>query len=340
MKARITPVIAALFVACALLFWTGCQAPEKPSGTGTPGAPAGPGTAKQLYIFIGVSIAVPYWIDAKAGLDERGKELGVDTQFTGPVDSNIQEQAKQLDAAIAQKPSGIMIAPADAKALKPGIDRAIDAGIPVITIDTDSPESKRYCYIGTENYQAGLEVGKRMAGLLNGRGKVGISNLKGQWNLEERERGVRDALAKYPGIKVVQVVNDRADPQVAVTRNREMLTANPDINGVVGLNAASGPGIAQAVTEMKKEGKVKIVCFDRDEHMLEYIENGTIQASIAQKTHLMASLGLQLLYDLANDRIRHLPDWRAAAAPPLPRTIDTGIMIITRDNVAQFRHLK
>lgn len=294
--------------------------------------------AEQTYYFIGVSVGNPYWVDARLGFKERGDQLGVKTVFTGPVDSNVQGQATELDQVVAQKPNGILIAPADAESLKPGIDRAIDAGIPVITVDTDSPQSKRLCYVGTANYESGLVVGTLLAKALGGKGKVGISNLSGQWNLEERERGVKDALKAYPGIQYVQTVNDRADDQIAVTRNREMISANPDLAGICGLNAASGPGIAKAVLESGKKGQIKIVCFDRNEDMLNYIADGTIEASVAQKTHLMASLSLQMLYDLNNGKIGHLPDWRVAQAPPLPASVDTGIMVITKDNVEQFRH--
>jgi len=293
---------------------------------------------EQTYYFIGVSIGNPYWVDARIGFKERGDQLGVKTEFTGPVDSNVQGQATQLDQVVAQKPNGILISPADAESLKPGIDRAIDAGIPVITVDTDSPQSKRLCYVGTANYESGLVVGTLLAKALGGKGKVGISNLSGQWNLEERERGVKDALKAYPDIHYVQTVNDRADDQIAVTRNREMISANPDLAGICGLNAASGPGIAKAVLESGKKGQIKIVCFDRNEDMLNYIADGTIEASVAQKTHLMASLALQMLYDLNNGKIGHLPDWRVAQAPPLPASVDTGIMVITKDNVEQFRH--
>lgn len=293
---------------------------------------------EQTYYFIGVSIGNPYWVDARIGFKERGDQLGVKTVFTGPVDSNVQGQATELDQVIAQKPNGILISPADADSLKPGIDRAMDAGIPVVTVDTDSPKSKRLCYVGTANYESGLVVGTLLAKALGGKGKVGISNLSGQWNLEERERGVKDALKAYPGIQYVQTVNDRADDQIAVTRNREMISANPDIAGICGLNAASGPGIAKAVIESGKKGRIKIVCFDRNEDMLNYIADGTIEASVAQKTHLMAALALQMLYDLNNGKIGHLPDWRVAQAPPLPASVDTGIMVITKDNVDQFRH--
>jgi ribose transport system substrate-binding protein len=357
-------------MAAGMLALLGCPqvpAPEAPSGTPAPSAapkaapaetPAPPPAAmerpdwslfaqnirlnipvkQQVYYFIGVSIGNPYWVDARIGFQERGNQLGVKTVFTGPVDSNVQGQATELDQVVAQKPSGILISPADADSLKPGIDRAMDAGIPVITVDTDSPASKRLCYVGTANYESGLVVGTLMAKALGGKGKVGISNLSGQWNLEERERGVKDALKAYPGIQYVQTVNDRADDQIAVTRNRELISANPDIAGICGLNAASGPGIAKAVIESGKKGQIKIVCFDRNEDMLNYIADGTIEASVAQKTHLMAALALQMLYDLNNGRIGHLPDWRKAQAPPLPASVDTGIMVITKDNVEQFRH--
>lgn len=362
-----------LWIVCGaggVLTFLGCPqvpAPEAPSGAPAPSAvpkaapaetPAPPAAAmerpdwslfaqnirlntpvkQQIYYFIGVSIGNPYWVDARIGFKERGDQLGVKTVFTGPVDSNVQGQASELDQVIAQKPNGILISPADADSLKPGIDRAMDAGIPVITVDTDSPASKRLCYVGTANYESGLVVGTLMAKALGGKGKVGISNLSGQWNLEERERGVKDALKAYPGIQYVQTVNDRADDQIAVTRNREMISANPDIAGICGLNAASGPGIAKAVIESGKKGQIKIVCFDRNEDMLNYIKDGTIEASVAQKTHLMAALALQMLYDLNNGKIGHLPDWRKAQAPPLPASVDTGIMVITKDNVEQFRH--
>jgi ribose transport system substrate-binding protein len=326
-------------VAAVALLLAGCSRQEESPAAGT--APAA-NAANQTYYFIGVSISAPYWDDARIGLEERGKQLGVKTVFTGVPSSDVQKQAQMLDDIVAQKPDGIIMAPADASALKAGIDRAVEAGVAVVTVDTDSPESKRYCYAGTANYEAGLVVGKLLAEAIGGKGKVGISTLAGQWNLEERKRGVFDALKKFPDIQVVQTVDDRADPQIGIAQNRAMMSANPELVGIAGLNAVSGPAIAQAVIEAGKKGQIKVVCFDRDEGMLNFIEDGTILASVAQKTHLMAALGLQMLFDLRNNRIKHLPDWRAAGATgvPMPASIDTGIMIINKGNVAQFRHKK
>ena len=91
----------------------------------------------------------------------------------------------------------------------------------------------------------------------------------GQWNIQERARGVRDALKeKYPKVQVLAECDDKGNVALAPQANAAMITAHPDLAGIVGLDAASGIGIARAVVEAGKKGKIKIVCFDRDDDML------------------------------------------------------------------------
>jgi len=117
-----------------------------------------PGEAarNEEYVCIGISTGVEYWNATRAGLDDVGKELGVKTKFEGPLEHKPDEQANILDQAIARKPAGILIAPGNPDTLKPYINKAIDAGINVICIDTDSPDSNRLAYYGTSNYEAGV----------------------------------------------------------------------------------------------------------------------------------------------------------------------------------------
>ena len=142
-------------------------------------------------------------------------------------------------------------------------------------------------------------------------------------------RGVRDALKRYPEIEIVGEADDKADSAQAPKAVSALLVAHPEITGMAGPNAVNAAG---------KKGKIKIVCFDRDENMLQFMEDGSIESSVAQKTYLMSWLALTLLHSLAHDEIMHLPDWRAANAPPLPRNVDTGVMIITKENYRQFKH--
>lgn len=108
------------------------------------------------YVCIGISTGVEYWNATKEGLKDVSAELGVKGTFTGPLAHNPEEQANTLDQVIARKPAGILIAPGHPDTLKPYIDRAIDEGLAVICFDTDSPESRRLAYFGTENYKAGV----------------------------------------------------------------------------------------------------------------------------------------------------------------------------------------
>ena len=320
----------------------GCKR-AAPTATPTPVSstvPAKPDVSNQHYYLIGVSVNSAYWKDADDGLKDRAEQLGVKAEMVGPPGPDAKEQADTLAEIVSKKPAGVLIAPAEPDALKSGIDAAVDAGVPVITVDTDSPNSKRYFYMGTPNYESGVAVGELLAQAMGDKGKAGISWLaSGQWNIKERRRGVLDALKKH-GVSVAAEVNDEAKADVSVRVNSEMINAHPEITGIAGLDGESGSGIARAVIEAGKKGKIKIVAFDRNEDMLDYIKDGTIDAAVAQRTYLMSWLGVDLLYALHNDEIKHLPDWRAAKTPPLPREVDTGWMTITQDNVDQFYHEK
>ncbi|MCC6730040.1 MAG: substrate-binding domain-containing protein [Chthonomonadales bacterium] len=317
----------------ALLALAGCRSNTAAPAAGGPKADAG-----QEYYLIAISTGVPYWADSRKGFEDRARQLGVQGVFTGPQDFDPAAQASQLDQIITKRPAGIILVPADAAALQPGIDRAVAQGIPVLCMDTDSPQSKRLGYVGTQNYEAGRVVGRLLAERMGGKGAVGVSRLIGQLNIEERYRGVRDEIARHPGMRIVAEANDKADPVEAARANSAMLAAHPELEGVVGLDGCSGSGIARSVIEAGKKGKIRIVCFDRDEDMLGYIEDGTIDASVAQKSYLMAWTALTYLHALANGSIPHLADWRAAQAPPVPSNVDTGTMVIDQRNAAQFRH--
>jgi len=220
-------------------------------------------SAQETYVLIAPHIGIQYWQVHKAGLEAAAKELGVKTVFTGVMGDSIEDQVKIMDQQVANKPAGILLGPLNAQALTPSINRAIKAGIPVITVDTDAAESNRLCYIGTNGYAAGQLAADIMAKLLNNEGDVGISNLVGFSTCEERAQGFRDQIkAKYPKMKVIAEVDDKADEEIATKANTEMLIANPSIKGVFGDDAVSPIGMGAAVKSVNKVGKVKLVGFD------------------------------------------------------------------------------
>ncbi|HEY3246736.1 MAG TPA: substrate-binding domain-containing protein [bacterium] len=296
----------------------------------------------ETYVYVSCVTQVPFWIDQKQALADVGQALGVRAVFTGPTTADPQAEAAALDQIIASHPAGIMVFPCDEKALTPGINRAVDAGIPVITMIGDVPGSKRFTHIGINNFRAGVEGAKLLAAAIGGKGKVVVGTFQAAGVLD-RMRGYKDYLAKnYPGIKVVAVVDDHADPSYAPQAYAAAIAANPDLAGIGGTDGDSGVGAARAVIEAGKKGKIKIIAMDRNEDMLNYIADGTITAAVAQKSYLETWLAVQLLYALRHNAGpgKMLPDWRSAGVNPLPVDIDTGIMPITTANVKQFRHKK
>jgi len=330
---RILVVILAVALIVVLVVKIGGRGPAVPA------AGAAGGAAEQSYVMISAVTGGPYWIDSKAGLRDKAKELGVKAVFTGPptVDANAQIDA--VNRAVAEHVDGIvMVAVADAVA--PAIDKAIEAGIPVVCADADAPSSKRYSFIGTGNYNAGYRGGEQLAKLLGGRGEVALMYIPGWDNLIQRVDGYKAALAKYPGIRVVKIGNDKGSQTEAEKECRAILQAYPNLAGFGCVAAIGGQGAAVAVKQAGKAGRVKIVAMDRDEATLQFIQEGVIDASIAQRTYMMAYLALQMLYDLRNDRIRFTDDWRRIGVNPLPPVVDTGTFVIDKSNVDFFRRNK
>ncbi|MGO8747484.1 MAG: substrate-binding domain-containing protein [Thermoguttaceae bacterium] len=300
--------------------------------------PAGPpeeSTAGQHYEMISFITGGPYWLDSKAGLYDKAKELGVHAVFTGPPVNDVNKQIEAIHTAIAKKVDGMIVVPIS-DGVAPAINKAIEAGIPVVTADNDAPASNRYTYVGTGNFNAGYLGGEQLAELLGKRGEVALMYIPGCDNLIKRVEGYKAALAKYPDMKIVKIGNDQGSQTEAEKTCGAILQAYPNLAGFGCVAAIGGQGAAVAVKQAGKSGKVKIVAMDRDDATLQFIQEGVIDASVAQRTYTMPYLALQMLYDLRNDRIKFNKDWRTLGINPLPREIDTGCFIINRDNVVNF----
>ena len=142
----------------------------------------------EQYYFITANINIPYWQEAQAGLLDAAKTMGVKAEMDGPTTLSPKEQLDSFQKAVALHPAGILVSVSNADLFRDPINAAVAAGIPVIAIDADSPDSKRIMFIGTDNFKAGQESGKRMADILKGNGQIVIVTIPGQPNLDERVR--------------------------------------------------------------------------------------------------------------------------------------------------------
>jgi ribose transport system substrate-binding protein len=291
---------------------------------------------EERYILVAANINLPYWQEASAGLTDVGKNAGVKVALVGPTTFSPSEELAAFQQAVSQHPSGILVSVTDPKLFKEPIDQAILQGIPVICIDADAPESSRVLFIGTDNFRAGQDSGKRMATLLGGQGRVAIIALGGQLNSDERVRGVNEALKKYPGVQIAQTVDDKGDARVAFDVVSALLQKNERLDGIICLEASGGEGAADALHRMDMTGKIKIVAFDKDPQTLEGIDRKWITATVVQKPYVMAFYGVRFLDDLHHNAVHEFKDWATAPAAPLPTFVDTGTAVVDLSNLAAF----
>src|SRR5260370_4858230 len=291
-------------------------------------------------VLIAANINLPYGQEAEAGLRDVAKEmgLGVKADMDGPTSYNPKEEVDAFQKAVASHPAGILVSVANPEMFQAPIAAAIASGIPVICLDSDAPDSKRVMFIGTDNFRAGQERANSTAAILKGHGDIVLVTIPGQLTLEERVRGANDALKKYPGINVVQTIDDKGDSNKAFDAVNAILTAKkPKVDGILCLEASGGAGAASALRRVDMNGKVPVVSFDKDPETLDWVDRGGINATVAQKPYVMAYYGVQFLDDLHHNAVHEFKDWHNAPGSPLPAWVDTGTAIIDKSNLAVFR---
>ena len=178
--------------------------------------------------------------------------------------ADIAGQVNLVNDMVSRKVSGVMIAATDAKALVDPVEKAVAAGVPVVTLDSGVDSQKPYAYIATDNIAAAKTAADVLGGLIAGKGTVGdIGITAGSQTGREREDGfVKQIKAKYPEVKVLAVQYTGCDPAKSLNIATDMLTGNPGLVGFYGACDGPGTGIAQLVKQRNLKGKIKSVSFD------------------------------------------------------------------------------
>jgi ribose transport system substrate-binding protein len=291
--------------------------------------------ANEKYYLISTNIKIPYWQAGGAGLFQAAMQLKVRSEFAGPDSYDPKAEQQALQQAVQSKASGILISVADPGLLKDDIDRAVAAGIPVITVDSDAPTSKRLFFIGTDNYHAGQIGGQRLAKELNGKGNVVVFTIPEQANLKERLRGYRDALEASPQIKITRVVDMKGDSRFAFDTATEIVGTDKKehTDAFVCLEALAGKEVATVLSSHGIKDKI-VLAMDTDEDTLSWIQKGVIAATISQKPFTMSFVGVKMLDDLYHRKLPTLNmDWARDSFAPIPAFVDTGSSLVDKTNV-------
>jgi ribose transport system substrate-binding protein len=324
--AAVTRGALAAAIACVLACGGGPDRGAAPAPASTDGAALASAAAAKRYAFV-VNTPSSFWTIAEAGVRKAESELGVTVDFRMPQTGSVDEQQQILQDLLARGVDGIAISPIDPANMTALLDQVAERTL-LITHDSDAPASKRLAYIGTDNVAAGRAAGAEIAKALPQGGEIVIfvGRLDAQ-NARERKQGIEEALAGT-SVSVLDTRLDQGDQARAQENAESMLVAHPDVDALVGLWSYNGPAILQAVRSAGKIGAVKIVCFDEDAATLDGVAEGAIAATVVQRPFEFGYRSVRLLADLSS---------RGREAIPTGGIIDTGVVVVTRDNVDAFR---
>ncbi|MFD1956019.1 substrate-binding domain-containing protein [Paenibacillus thailandensis] len=237
----------------------------------------------------------PYWQMLEQGVAEAADELGIGVEYWAPYRTNPEEQINLLAKAIAAKPDAVLIQGIKGDPYDRLIDQAEEAGIAVVTVDSDAPESKRLAYVGTDNLAAGRLLGELVAGGEETHGSIGviISSPEAD-NQQLRLKGFRSVVESADGYTIAAIGQSKLSRIEAARQTVEMLTAHPEISTMVGLSGLDAPGIAEGV-KVAGRTDVRVFGFDDLEATREAIAAGSVAATVVQQPKMIGQEAIRLL---------------------------------------------
>lgn len=309
-------MLLGLLVALLPLAFTSCarRAPDQ-----------GEAGAKPRVAFVTNNVS-DFWTIAKAGVKAGEKDFNVECDFRMPPQGTATEQKTFLEDLLVTGVSGVAISPRDPENQTQLLNK-VAASVSLICHDSDAPESNRLCYVGTDNYKAGLAAGEEIKKALPNGGKVMlfVGTLEAE-NAFERRRGILEA-TKGSNVEIIGTLTDNTDHAKAKSNVEDALVKYPDIAGFMGLWSYNGPAIAEAVKAAGKQDTVTIVCFDEEDGTLQAVKDGVIFSTVVQKPYEFGYQSMRILGALARGEDPGIPE---------NKILDTGVDVINSQNVDAF----
>ncbi len=279
-----------------------------------------PAPHKFRFAFIPKALHIPVFAYARTGAERAARELGgIEILWRGAETTDEIRQKEILESFIAQRVDGIAISCLNGDLLTDAIDRAVDAGIPVVTWDSDAPKSKRQAFYGVNDVEAGRALGDGLARLLGEHGRVAIITSLGADNLQKRLDGAREALGHYPDMHIVEVFDVRDDAVRVAEVIASATQRYPDLDGW--LSVGGWPVFVRNALDPVDSTRTKVVAFDTIPPAPDLLRAGKVQLLVGQKYFGWGEESVRLLKRLSS----------GASAGEVYHY--SGIDVVTRDNL-------
>jgi ribose transport system substrate-binding protein len=263
-----------------------------------------------------------FYITMDCGAQAAAEELGVNYSVQGPSEFDPTEQIPIVEAVVAQQPDAILIAPTERTALAGPLQTAQDAGITVVLVDTivDDPNIG-VSRIATDNVEGGRVAGEALLDLIGGKGSVFVNTTQpGVSTVEERVQGFEEVIEGQSGIEYLGAEFNNDDPTRAAEITSAKLAANPNLAGIFATNLFSAEGAATALRDAGAQKEVKLVGFDASPGQVGQLEEGLVQALVAQNPREIGFQGVQTAV-------------AALRGEPFEEQITTPLTVVTQDNL-------
>lgn len=332
MRFRLTALFAAVaFAACS-------KEGTKSDSASQAGAPAATRAAKSdntlRIAMIGKSTDNPVFLPARTGAEAAAKVLGdsnhinVEIRWMTPPSEDAQLQAQRIQQAVNDGADAILISCSDAGKVTGAINDAVDRGVPVMTFDSDAPQSKRFAFYGVDDIKTGQRTMAELATLMGGKGKVAIlAGNQNAPNLQRRVQGAKDEAAKHPGMSVIGVFNHVETAQDATAEVVRVDNAYPDIQGWAMIGG--WPLFAQSLLTDASFAKLKVASVDAIPVELAYVDKGIVPVLLAQPVYNWGYEGVRTIIDKVHNK------------KDVPQIIPMELVRVTKANLGDWaRQLK
>ena len=279
-------------------------------------------------VFVTPLIGHPVWLIAKQGFDEAAQDLGFSGDWVGPQGIDANAMIQQIENAIAQDVDGIVTMALNPEAFQPVLEKAEEAGIPVVIVNSDAPNAPRMAYLGTDEKNLGQtgaqEIIKKLDGTpakvltMQSTMDAKVANMMIEAYIEELETA--------PGTEILSRESDNSDMMVAVQKFQNMLQTYPDANVIIGVAAEVGPAAATVVEEMGLKGEITIVAIDDMQETVDAIKNDVIYGTLTQNFYRMGYQASELIMDYIKE-----------GKEPASKIIDSGTIFVTKENIDSYQ---